>query len=82
MSHPNPLINQAMRQGVSCLRRGDTITAHDCFTECVRLDPAYPEAHNKLAAMYHKVVTAATHFPSHPLSLCHITPTHPPSNPL
>ena len=55
MSHPDPLINQAMRMGVSCLRRGDTVNAHDHFMECVRIDPTYPEAHNKLAAMYHKV---------------------------
>ena len=44
-----------MRMGVSCLRRGDTVNAHDYFMECVRIDPTYPEAHNKLAAMYHKV---------------------------
>ena len=43
-----------MRLGVSSLIRNDVISAHDYFTEASLLDPFYPEAHNKLAAMYHK----------------------------
>jgi tetratricopeptide (TPR) repeat protein len=54
MAHADPQVNKAMRLGVSNLKRGDTLAAHDCFTEASVLDPLYPEAHNKLAAMYHK----------------------------
>ena len=34
--------------------RSDVISAHDNFMEASLLDPHYAEAHNKLAAMYHK----------------------------
>jgi Tfp pilus assembly protein PilF len=54
MAHRNPEVNKAMRLGISHLQRGDTIEAHTSFTEASLLDPLYPEAHNKLAALYHK----------------------------
>jgi hypothetical protein len=33
MAHADPQVNKAMRLGVSNLKRGDTLAAHDCFTE-------------------------------------------------
>lgn len=54
MAHHDPQVNKAMRLGISNLVRNDVIAAHDNFMEATLRDPFYPEAHNKLAAMYHK----------------------------
>ena len=54
MAHHDPQVNKAMRLGISNLVRNDVIAAHDNFMEATSRDPFYPEAHNKLAAMYHK----------------------------
>ena len=57
MAHHDPQVNKAMRLGISNLVRNDVIAAHDNFMEATLRDPFYPEAHNKLAAMYHKAGT-------------------------
>ena len=57
MAHHDPQVNKAMRLGISNLVRNDVIAAHDNFMEATLRDPLYPEAHNKLAAMYHKAGT-------------------------
>jgi hypothetical protein len=43
-----------MRLGMMNVRRGHQLAAHDNFAQALMLDGGYPEAGNKLAAMYHR----------------------------
>jgi Flp pilus assembly protein TadD len=55
MSHDDVQVAKLMRLGVSEMKRGLHSKAFDYFLKAVTIDPLYAEAHNKLAALHHKI---------------------------
>jgi len=54
-SHENPQVAKAMREGAASMKRGNTSGAVDAFSRASLIDPTFAEAHNKLAALSHKL---------------------------
>lgn len=53
LCHDDVNVRACMRMGMSYMKRENWSKAKECFAQAVKCDKLYPEAHNKLAAVYH-----------------------------